>query len=142
METLFLAPIAGDSIFIESDVWDMPTETEEDWAHAPKRICGPGRTDKAKIELEGAWDTSILVSGFEVDSEMDIISVSIPKVEGARVFILRDEFVVRSHHVRWESLQTLRGYMKHWLDASIFIGKLWTLNRWTCGGHTATMINC
>ena len=57
---------------------------------------------------------------FDVDTIEGIIAVPVPKIEGARAFALSEEFVVGSPQIPLSELQTLRGYMQHWLVASIF----------------------
>ena len=72
------------------------------------------------MELDGAWDTTGLIRGFDLDTVAETIAAPPPKVEGARTYLLRNEFLVGSQHVTLNALQTLRGYMQHWPVASMF----------------------
>ena len=77
--------LVEDSISIEVAVWDIPTESAEALGRARKRLFGPDIINHVKTELEGGRDTASLVSGSEVDSEMEITSSPTLKVDGARV---------------------------------------------------------
>ena len=72
------------------------------------------------MELEGSWDTTGLILGCDIDTVAETIAVHRPKVEGARTYLLSNEFVVGSQRLSLKALQTLRGYMQHWLAASMF----------------------
>ena len=83
-------------------------------------LFGRDSINEEKVMMEGSLDTTGLVLGFEIDTEAETIAAPLPKVEGARIYILSDEFVVGSRHMSLKAMQTLRGYMQHWLTASMF----------------------
>ena len=58
--------------------------------------------------------------GFDIDTTEETIAAPPPKVDGARAYLLSDEFVVGIQHVALKALQTLCGYMQRWLAASMF----------------------
>ena len=109
-----------DAIFAESDIGNIPLETVGDWESARRGLFGMDSISRAKVELEGYWSTDGLILGFDIDTAEETISAPVPKVDGAMTYLLSQEFVVGSQHVTLKALQTLRGYMQHWLVASMF----------------------
>ena len=110
---------AGDAIFAETEIVNILEETV-DAREAPRLgLFGMDSINEDKTKLDGAWSTKALVSGFDIDNEEATIFSPSPKVGGARIYVLRDEFVVGSQRVTQKSSQTLRGYMNHWLAASL-----------------------
>ena len=111
---------AGDAIFVEADVGDFLQETVDAWELACPGLFGPDSINGDTVRLGGKWDTSGLILGFGIDTVEETIAVPPPKVDGARTYLLSDEFVAGSQHVTLKALQTLRGYMQHWLVSSMF----------------------
>ena len=103
-----------------ADIGNIPTEVVEGWEWCCRWLFGPDSINEIKTESEGQWATRCLVLGFDVDTIEGIIAVTVPKIEGARTFAASDEFVVGSQHIAITALQILRGYMQHWLVASMF----------------------
>ena len=85
-----------------------------------RSLFGTDSINVRKIELEGQWRTQVLVLGFDGDTVAGAIAAPSPKIEGARIFVLSEEFVVGRQHISLAALQTLRGYMHRWLVASMF----------------------
>ena len=107
------------AIFIEDDVEDMPGETVEGWETAGWGLFGLDIINQVKIYLEGAWAINGRILGFGPDAVNETISGLSPKIEGDRVFIQSDEFVVGGQRVILKPAQTPRRYMQHWLCASL-----------------------
>ena len=76
--------------------------------------------NRDEVELEGNWSTDGLILRFDIDTVRETISAPSPKVDGARAYLLIQEFVVGSQRGALKALQTLRGYMQHWMAASMF----------------------
>ena len=112
--------VADDAIFVEADIGNILQEAVEGREWCFRSLFGPDSINIGKIELEGKWPTQGLVLGFDVNSVAGAISAPPPKIEGARIFVLSEEFVVGSQHIALTALQTLRDYMQHWLVASMF----------------------
>ena len=82
-------------------------------------MFGPDSININKIELEGKCPTQGLALCFDIDAVYGAIAFPSPKIEGDRIFVLIEEFVVGIQHIALTALQTLRGYMRHWLVASM-----------------------
>ena len=111
---------AGDAIFVVDGIGNIPTDVVKGWGWCCRGLFGPDIINESKTALEGRWATRFLVLGFDVDAIEGIIAAPVPKIEGARTFAMSEEFVVGSQHIAIAALQTLRGYMQHWLVASMF----------------------
>ena len=110
----------GDAIFVEADIGNTPNDVVEGWEWRRRSLFGPDSINKIKTELDGELPARGLVMCFDVDTLEGAISVSSPKIVGSRIFVMIEEFVVGIQHIALAALQTLRGYMEHWLVASTF----------------------
>ena len=108
-----------DDIFVEADIWHILQEVVAGWEWRCRSLFGPDSINISKIEMECQLPAQGLVLGFDVAADAGTIAVPSPKIEGARIFALSEEFV-GSQHISLTELQTLRGYMHRWLLASIF----------------------
>lgn len=58
--------------------------------------------------------------GFDIDTELGSISAPLPKIEEATNYSISGDVAVGIQHVSLKAMHTLRGYMQHWLIASMF----------------------
>ena len=112
----------ADAISVESDIRDILFEVLGGWERRLRSLFDPESINDVKTELEGAWSTRGLVLCCDVDTAGETIVAPPPKIEGARAFAPTEDFVVGSQHIGHTALQSLRGYMNHWLVDST----LWT----------------
>ena len=118
-EARYAEIFVGDAIFVEAAMGNILPATVNCWKHSFRGLFGHDIINEENVMLEGSWNTKGFALGFEIDTEAGAISVPPTKVEGARNYIMSGEFVVGSQHVSLKAMQTLRGYMQHWLAASM-----------------------
>ena len=109
-----------DDICAESDIGNIPKGVVEGWESRCGSLFGADSTNAIKTELDGRWYARGSVQCFDVDTAEGTIAAPSPKIEGSRIFVMSEEFAVGSQHIALAALQTLRGYMQHWLVASMF----------------------
>lgn len=110
----------GDAILAEAEIGNISMEVVEGRGWIFRIIFGQDIINEVKTELVGKWSARGLVMGFDIDTVGGIIAVPPPKIEADRIFATSEEFVVGSQHIGPAALQTLRGYMRRWLLASMF----------------------
>ena len=111
---------ADDAIFVEAEIANISNETVAAWETSCRCLFGPDSINAEKVRSEGRWAATGLILGFDIDTEKSTIAVPPPKVEGARVYSPGGDFAVGSQHVTLIALQTIRGYMQHWLTSLVF----------------------
>lgn len=104
----------------ESDVGNIIGEKVEGWGNARLGLFGRDSINEEKVRLEGSWDTNGFVLCFDIGTELGSFSAPLPRIEGARSYIVSDDFAVRIQHLALKATQALRGYMQRWLIASMF----------------------
>ena len=87
---------AGDAIFAEADIGSISDETVNEWEMECRGLFGMDSINRDKVELEGDWGDTGLILGFDIDTVAETIAAPRPKVEGARTYLLSNEFVVGS----------------------------------------------
>ena len=120
MEPINSEIFPDDAMFVEADIGNILGETGGGRVRRCRNLSGKDSIDDAKTALEGDWPTSGLVLGFNIDTVAATISAPLLKIEGSRTFILGADFVGGHQRISLVSLQTLSGYMRCWLLASMY----------------------
>ena len=68
-----------DSMFIESQIGNRPELNVACWEHCLKRRAGEDAINQDKLGLEGKWNTSAILLGFEFNTVRNTVSIPKPK---------------------------------------------------------------
>ena len=72
-EEFWSAIFVDDAIFVEAEIANLLTETVTAWGTSCRSLFGPDSINEDKVRLEGQWDTSGLILGFDIDTEKGTI---------------------------------------------------------------------
>ena len=78
---------AGDGMFIEACIGNRAQQNVEKWEWRATQIMGLTAISTEKLELEGTWGNELVLLGYHVDLQKDVISLPGPKVVGAHNLI-------------------------------------------------------
>ena len=108
------------AIFIEPDVGRRKDMVISCWEHVCRKLMGSTSTNEDKVDLEGNWNTSHILLGFEVDVNDLTIRLPIAKRIGAWKFFQDAMFNPGNRITTVRNVQELRGLINHWSYASRF----------------------
>ena len=112
-----------DGMFIEACIGNRAQQSVEKWEWCATLIMGPTAISTKKLELEGTWENELVLLGYHVNLQSDVISLPDPKVVGAYNLIHQSVFNPGNYTIPLQSMQELRGCLNRWSSTN----RLW---RW------------
>ena len=105
---------AGEAIFIEPVTGKRREMVISCWGHICRRILGETAIIEEKVELEGEWQTSHILLGFEVGVDNLTIKLPTAKKVDAREYFQDSMLNPGNRIVTVHKVQELRGLANHW----------------------------
>ena len=103
-----------DAIFIEPTLGERYKLVVECWEHVCVRLLGPGAVNADKIQLEGQWGSTHILSGYEVNVDEMTIKLPKPKRMDAWGKINSPLLNPGNRVVTVKIVQEIRGLLNHW----------------------------
>ena len=111
---------ADDAIFIEPQMGQRLENVVICWEHICCKILGPSSINRDKLDEEGRWQESHIISGFSVNVELLTIELPEVKMMNAREVVMENMIGPGNRVVSVKCIQTLRGLLNHWRYANKF----------------------
>ena len=113
-----------DGMFLEASIGHRRRKSVGIWGRGAELFYGAGAISEKKLRADGAWGGELILLGFNVHMEDDLISPPDPKILVAVNLINAAEFNHGCRTVSLRSVQELRGCVKHWVNT----GYIWRGN--------------
>ena len=110
----------ADGMVAESNIGDRPAGRIKLWGEIARSILGDDCINQEKLEEDAQWSIASAILGFGLNTDTFEIRAHAVKVQGAADFAWSAEFEAGRKPMSIKSLQTLRGLVAHWLNASMF----------------------
>ena len=104
----------GDAMFLEASIGHRQGQTVKVWDRAAEYFFGHEAVGKKKLDVEGRRGCRLILLGFEVNLEEDVIELPGPKILGAINLVSATEFNPGCLTLSVRALQELRGSINHW----------------------------
>ena len=112
---------ADDAIFIEPKMGYRLENVAWCWEYVCCRMLGPPAINREKLDLEGKWEESQIILGFDVNVEKLTIELPKVKISNANESIMNNMIGHGKRVVTVKCVQNLRGLFNHWR----YSGRFW-----------------
>ena len=119
-------PLSGlifvdDGMFMELVIGNRPQISVSTWELGVRLFLGRTGISEKKLRIEGSRATELVLSGFHIDLERDLISLPNPKITGAANLLSSAAFNDGNYALGVKDVQELRGRINHWS----YTGRSW-----------------
>ena len=122
-DTFSAEVFADDGMFLEAWVGNRADTSVSVWGEGADLFFGNGPISKKKLRAEGMWSQNLLLSGYQIDLQLNVISLPPPKILGACNLINSPSLDPGCYVLDLHVVQELRGCINHWSCT----GRVW---RW------------
>ena len=105
---------ADDAIFAEPDIGRRKEAVIAFWEYVCRSLLGPTSASVEKAKLEGAWGTSHIILGFEMNVDELTNKLPAAKIEDAWQFFRAPMFATGNRAITVKKAQELRGLVNFW----------------------------